>query len=136
MSVFYENFERHSGGQGLKAHATHYCPGCTHGVIHRMVHTESKFKNDEFKQVRGRKIEVHPEQLVQEFTLNLQTFINICRARGITPVLLTMPSRLKDDPDPLIRRLMQRTSIAATRPPVTFGSNRCPTTQRKVSVNR
>ncbi len=35
MSVFYENFERHAGGQGLKAHATHYCPGCGHGLAHK-----------------------------------------------------------------------------------------------------
>lgn len=78
-----------------------------YGVIHRLVQTESKFKKDEFKKVRGRTIEVHPDQLVPEFTLNLQTFINICRARGITPVLMTMPSRLKDDPDALIARLMK-----------------------------
>ncbi len=42
-------------------------------------------------------------RLVPEFTLNLQTFINICRARSITPVLMTMPSRLKDAPRPLDR---------------------------------
>jgi lysophospholipase L1-like esterase len=78
-----------------------------YGVIHRLVHVEKKFKADEFKQVRGRKIEVNQNQLVPEFTLNLQTFINICRARGITPVLMTMPSRLKDAPDPLIARLMK-----------------------------
>ena len=35
MSVFYESFERHAGGQGLKAHATHYCPGCGHGLAHK-----------------------------------------------------------------------------------------------------
>jgi 2-oxoisovalerate ferredoxin oxidoreductase beta subunit len=35
MSVFYEKFERHSGGEGLKAHATHYCPGCGHGLAHK-----------------------------------------------------------------------------------------------------
>ena len=39
--------------------------------------------------------------------MNLQTFINICRARSITPVLMTMPSRLKEHPDPLIARLMK-----------------------------
>ncbi|MFI5329672.1 MAG: SGNH/GDSL hydrolase family protein [Desulfobaccales bacterium] len=78
-----------------------------YGVIHGLVQTESKFKKDEFKQVRGRKIEVNQDQLVPEFTLNLQTFINICRARGITPVLMTMPSRLQDHPDPLIARLMK-----------------------------
>ena len=33
--VFYDEFERHAGGEGLKAHATHYCPGCGHGLIHK-----------------------------------------------------------------------------------------------------
>jgi lysophospholipase L1-like esterase len=79
-----------------------------YAALHRLLHAEGKSQADEFHQVRGQKIEVNQDYLVREFTLNLQTFINICRARGITPVLLTMPSRLKDDPDPLIRRLMQR----------------------------
>jgi 2-oxoisovalerate ferredoxin oxidoreductase beta subunit len=35
MSVFYEKFERHAGGVGLKGHATHYCPGCGHGLVHK-----------------------------------------------------------------------------------------------------
>jgi 2-oxoisovalerate ferredoxin oxidoreductase beta subunit len=35
MSVFYERFDRHDHGQGLKAHATHYCPGCGHGLVHK-----------------------------------------------------------------------------------------------------
>ncbi len=35
MSVFYEKFERHAGGEGLKAHATHYCAGCGHGLVHK-----------------------------------------------------------------------------------------------------
>ncbi|MCR4784396.1 MAG: 2-oxoacid:acceptor oxidoreductase family protein [bacterium] len=33
--VFYETFERHAHGQGIKAHSTHYCPGCGHGLIHK-----------------------------------------------------------------------------------------------------
>ncbi|MFI5338047.1 MAG: thiamine pyrophosphate-dependent enzyme, partial [Opitutales bacterium] len=33
--IFYETFERHAHGQGLKGHSTHYCPGCGHGVVHR-----------------------------------------------------------------------------------------------------
>jgi len=79
-----------------------------YAALHRLLHAEGKSQADEFQQVRGQKIEVNQDYLVREFTFNLQTFINICRARGITPVLLTMPSRLKDDPDPLIPRLMQR----------------------------
>lgn len=35
MSLFYERFDRHDHGQGLKAHATHYCPGCGHGLVHK-----------------------------------------------------------------------------------------------------
>jgi 2-oxoisovalerate ferredoxin oxidoreductase beta subunit len=35
MSVFYERFERHAGGEGLKGRATHYCPGCGHGLVHK-----------------------------------------------------------------------------------------------------
>ena len=36
-SVFYENFERHSHGEGLKGQSTHYCPGCGHGLIHKFL---------------------------------------------------------------------------------------------------
>jgi 2-oxoisovalerate ferredoxin oxidoreductase beta subunit len=35
VSVFYERFERHDKAAGLKAHSTHYCGGCGHGLIHR-----------------------------------------------------------------------------------------------------
>src|SRR5207344_927052 len=34
-SVFYQTFERHAGGAGLKGHATHYCAGCGHGLAHK-----------------------------------------------------------------------------------------------------
>jgi 2-oxoisovalerate ferredoxin oxidoreductase beta subunit len=34
-TVFYDRFERHNHAEGLKAHATHYCPGCGHGLAHK-----------------------------------------------------------------------------------------------------
>jgi 2-oxoisovalerate ferredoxin oxidoreductase beta subunit len=34
-AVFYETFERHAHAAGLKAHSTHYCPGCGHGLAHK-----------------------------------------------------------------------------------------------------
>ena len=37
MSVFYERFERHAHGEGLKGHATHYCAGCGHGLVHKYI---------------------------------------------------------------------------------------------------
>jgi 2-oxoisovalerate ferredoxin oxidoreductase beta subunit len=36
-TVFYERFERHAHGEGLKGHATHYCPGCGHGLAHKFL---------------------------------------------------------------------------------------------------
>ncbi len=36
-SVFYDRFERHAHAQGLKAHSTHYCPGCGHGLAHKFL---------------------------------------------------------------------------------------------------
>src|SRR6185503_5267566 len=35
MTVFYETFERHAHGEGLKGQSTHYCPGCGHGLVHK-----------------------------------------------------------------------------------------------------
>jgi 2-oxoisovalerate ferredoxin oxidoreductase beta subunit len=35
MSVFFDRFERHGHGDGLKAQSTHYCPGCGHGLAHK-----------------------------------------------------------------------------------------------------
>ena len=32
VTAFYDRFERHAHGEGLKGHATHYCAGCGHGL--------------------------------------------------------------------------------------------------------
>ncbi|HLA79792.1 MAG TPA: 2-oxoacid:acceptor oxidoreductase family protein [Vicinamibacteria bacterium] len=37
MTVFYEKFERHDHGRGLKGRSTHYCPGCGHGIVHKLM---------------------------------------------------------------------------------------------------
>lgn len=37
MKTFYEKFERHAHGQGIKGHSTHYCPGCGHGLAHKYI---------------------------------------------------------------------------------------------------
>lgn len=69
-------------------------------------------KGDEFPSVRGKKITIDQEFLVREFSLNLQTFINICRAREITPVLMTQASRLTESPDPLIQKMMRSLEVS------------------------
>ena len=35
VSSFYDRFDRHAQGEGLKGHATHYCAGCGHGLAHK-----------------------------------------------------------------------------------------------------
>ncbi|MHB8069102.1 MAG: SGNH/GDSL hydrolase family protein [Desulfobaccales bacterium] len=62
-------------------------------------------QEDELRDFRGKKITLDQEFLVKEFKMNEQLFINICRARNITPVLMTMANRLKENPDPLIIQL-------------------------------
>jgi lysophospholipase L1-like esterase len=62
-------------------------------------------KTDEFQGVRGRKIRIDQDHLVREYRMNLQMIVNICKARKITPVLMTQENRLKDRPDPLIAKL-------------------------------
>ncbi len=36
-NVFYNKFERHAHGEGLKGHSTHYCAGCGHGLVHKYI---------------------------------------------------------------------------------------------------
>jgi len=36
-TVFYSRFDRHAHGEGIKGHATHYCPGCGHGLAHKYI---------------------------------------------------------------------------------------------------
>jgi 2-oxoisovalerate ferredoxin oxidoreductase beta subunit len=37
VSTFYQSFERHDHAAGLKGRSTHYCPGCGHGLVHKML---------------------------------------------------------------------------------------------------
>ncbi len=37
MTTFYRRFERHDHAAGLKGETTHYCPGCGHGLVHKMI---------------------------------------------------------------------------------------------------
>jgi hypothetical protein len=55
---------------------------------------------DEFRHLRGRKVEINRDFLLREFRSNLQIFIDMCRARGIAPVLMTQANRLQANLDP------------------------------------
>jgi 2-oxoisovalerate ferredoxin oxidoreductase beta subunit len=38
-TAFFEHFDRHAHGKGLKGATTHYCPGCGHGLIQKYIAT-------------------------------------------------------------------------------------------------
>jgi lysophospholipase L1-like esterase len=66
-----------------------------------------KDPDDEFAYIRGKKLTVDEAAILDEFKMNLNTFINICRARRITPVLMTQFNRYKINPDPKVLKAMQ-----------------------------
>jgi lysophospholipase L1-like esterase len=63
---------------------------------------------DEFAGQRGKKLQVDDAFMVAQFEMNLQTLINICKARHIPVVLMTMANRLKDHPDPVIHEALKK----------------------------
>ena len=65
-------------------------------------------EDDEFAAARGKKLSINKAALVHEFAMNLQTIIDICRDRGIIPVLMTQANRVKKNPDEVIALYIER----------------------------
>jgi hypothetical protein len=76
-------------------------------VLSKKIFAKSKDPEDEFAHARGKKADLQQAQLVDEFKMNLQTFVNICRARRITPVLMTQFNRVRLDPDGSVQRALE-----------------------------
>jgi len=76
---------------------------------------------DEFKRIRGRKTVIDQAWMAGQFEANLQVFIDVCRAREITPVLMTQQSRFKENPDPQVEA---ETSVHATRNGIDYATIR------------
>jgi lysophospholipase L1-like esterase len=55
---------------------------------------------DEFRHLRGQKVDINQPYLLREFRANLQMFVDLCRARQSTPVLMTQANRLRENLDP------------------------------------
>jgi lysophospholipase L1-like esterase len=77
-------------------------------TLRKKIQGAFKDPDDEFAQARGRKLELDPEAMAAEFRLNLQTFINICRARQITPVLMTQFNRYRANPDGKVKEALEK----------------------------
>ncbi len=61
---------------------------------------------DEFREARGRQLDRWPE-MEPDFEASLRTFVTICRAWGIEPILMTQASRFVPEPDPVIHRAFE-----------------------------
>ena len=67
---------------------------------------------DEFAKTRHTKVNYNAGEMVEQFEMNLQTFITICKIRKITPVLMTMASRFTDNPDKAIMDRFKTVAIS------------------------
>jgi lysophospholipase L1-like esterase len=67
--------------------------------------------NDEFAATRGKPITVDKSGMVEEFEMNLQSFIYLCKARNIIPVIMTMSSRFKEKPDKIVADAIKDTGV-------------------------
>ena len=66
-------------------------------LVQRSRGTQPEF--DEFRHIRGKKIELNQTYFLKEFRRNLQMFVALCRARQITPVLMTQANRMVENLD-------------------------------------
>jgi lysophospholipase L1-like esterase len=108
------NFYFYKNLTGLKALSTlardMYIPNlhaATRILSHKVFRKKVKDPDDEFAYIRGKKLTIDEAAILDEFKMNLQTFIDICRARKVTPVLMTQFNRYKADPDPKVLAAMQ-----------------------------
>ncbi|MDD2901865.1 MAG: SGNH/GDSL hydrolase family protein [Syntrophales bacterium] len=68
----------------------------------------SQKEEDEFAAARGKKLKVDQARFNREFAMNLQIIIDICKARGITPVLMTQANRITAKPDRVVKDYVDR----------------------------
>ncbi len=105
--TFYKNMK------GLKALSTMardmYIPNlhAATRILSKKIFGKTRDPEDEFAHARGKKRVVDQALLLEKFQMNLQTFVNICRARRITPVLMTQFNRFKTHPDPKVLKALK-----------------------------
>jgi hypothetical protein len=108
------NFSFYKNLTGLKALSTlardMYIPNlhaATRILSRKIFGKKVKDPDDEFASIRGKRLTVDQAVILDEFKMNLNTFISLCRSRRITPVLMTQFSRYKANPDPKVIKAME-----------------------------
>ena len=77
----------------------------------RTLWKSSSNRGDEFASTRGRPLIIDKPAMVEQFEMNLQSFIYLCKARNIVPVLMTMASRFKEKPDAIVLKAIKSVGI-------------------------
>jgi hypothetical protein len=78
------------------------------GAYKNLTRTLLQGQEDEFAAFRGKKLQVDKGKLNREFAMNLQTIVDICKVRGIIPVLMTQANRIIDRPDRVVETYVGR----------------------------
>jgi hypothetical protein len=84
-----------------------YIPNIT-AAYKNLTLTLLRGEQDQFAAYRGKKPQVDKDKLNQEFAMNLQTIVDICKVRGIIPVLMTQANRITDRPDQVVKTYVGR----------------------------
>ena len=67
------------------------------------------FRQDEFADVRAKKIKVEKDLVLDEFEKNLHAFIKLAKTYKVTPILLTQPNRLnKKEENKFILKVLEK----------------------------
>jgi lysophospholipase L1-like esterase len=79
----------------------------TKSIYWRMYPAEKKKEQDEFAHIRAEDIidlkdTKEKQYIIDQFKMNLQVFVNMCRASKIIPVLMTQGNRFTDNPDKIV----------------------------------
>ena len=89
-----------------------YIPNLNHAWRQLKRTWRPEAEEDEFAHARGKKLAVDQARLAAQFTRNLAAFICLCRAYGITPVLMTQANRITANPDAVVAAYIGRDSRA------------------------
>ena len=66
----------------------------------KIIHKDKK--EDEFAHLRGKKLTINKQKIIEKFERNLLTFIAICKSNAILPILMTQANRVKKKPDRIL----------------------------------
>lgn len=79
--------------------------------LYHSIKSISASSQDEFFSARENKNIYSVEEFVTEFEQNLEIFIQICRAKGVRPVLMTQANRFLGTPDNFILGLLKKLDL-------------------------